>query len=488
MTTELNQAILHSNESYDTYKNTSLQKRSDLLHCIALLLQENENPLIEIAAKETNLSPARLKTELSRTVFQLKSYGNHCFSGQWLDARIDTPTKEQPNKRDVRKTLIPLGPVVVFGASNFPFAYSTPGGDTASSLAAGCTVIVKAHPAHPQTSEYCARLISKAVEDCGLPAGVFIHINDSSYAAGEFLVKHPLIKAVGFTGSYSGGKQLFDWAAQRKEPIPVFAEMGSCNPVFILPERLRGESTQIAEELFSSITLSMGQFCTKPGFIIGITSEGFSTFTNHLSDLIRNCPPEGMLHEGILKNYDQNSSAVLSHSRVTVLSKSDQEKKPGAGSPMLARVSADDFIQNPELHREVFGPFSLIITCRDVEEMKRVAENLEGQLTATLIGSAEELRNNLPLLDSLKMIAGRIIINGVPTGVEVCLSMHHGGPFPASSDSRSTSVGGDAINRFARPVSFQNWPDELLPDELKNGNPLKIWRTVNNTLTRDPLS
>lgn len=485
---EINQAAALSKESFDIYKNSSLKKRSELLHGIAAALKENESSLIETAAKETRLSPARLKTEFDRTIFQLRSYGDHCAGGQWLDARIDTPTADRPQKRDVRKTMIPLGPVVVFGASNFPFAYSTPGGDTASALAAGCTVIVKAHPAHPEISEYCASLISKAVRDSGLPGGVFTHIQGESFETGEYLVKHPLVKAVGFTGSFSGGKQLFDWANNRKEPIPVFAEMGSTNPVFMLPSMLEREYEKTAEDLFNSITLSMGQFCTKPGLIIGIESEGLEKFTCHLSKLIENCRPEPLLHEGILDNFNKNKAAILSKSSAKELSISKTETTPGAGIPSIAQISATDFIRNPDLHREVFGPFSLIIPCRDIREMQEVAKNMEGQLTATLIGSSEELQNNLPLLESLKMIAGRIIINGVPTGVEVCLSMHHGGPYPATTDSRFTSVGADSIKRFVRPVSFQNWPNELLPDELKNDNPLNIWRTVNDVITQDAIS
>lgn len=485
--TQIDQAVILSNKIFDSYNKSSLESRAKLLQRIALLLQEKEAILIETAACETHLSPARLKTELQRTIFQLTSYGEYCASGQWLDARIDTPTSDSPNKSDVRKTMIPLGPVTVFGASNFPFAYSTPGGDTASALAAGCTVIVKAHPAHPETSERCAEIIRQALSDYALPKDVFQHIHGQSFSVGEQLVKHPLIKAVGFTGSFSGGKQLFDWANQRKEPIPVYAEMGSTNPIFMLPERTEQEYESLAKEIYNSITQSMGQFCTKPGLIIGIASEGFSKFTDHLSSLIRECAAEPMLHEGILHNYETNRSVILKDKNVTELASSDAAVPSGAGTPSLACVSAAAFIENPELHREVFGPFSLIVTCSNIAEMETVAQSMEGQLTATLIASAEELTNNTKLLDTLKMIAGRIICNGVPTGVEVCLSMHHGGPFPASSDSRYSSVGGDAIKRFARPVSFQNWPDALLPDELKNGNPLKIWRMVNNELTKDPV-
>lgn len=484
----INQAATESKKALDTFKNSSLQKRNELLQRIATLLKDNESSLIETAAKETHLSPARLKTELDRTLFQLKSYGVHCEGGQWLDARIDTPAPERPNKRDVRKTMVPLGPVVVFGASNFPFAYSTPGGDTASALAAGCTVIVKAHPAHPETSTRCAEIISKAVADCGLPPGIFTHIADSSYAAGEYLVKHPLVKAVSFTGSFSGGKQIFDWANQREEPIPVYAEMGSTNPVFILPERLEKESEKLADEIFSSITLSMGQFCTKPGLIVGMESAGFPKLIKLLSDRMDACRAEPMLHQGILENFNRNKSVILGNKKVETLSSSKSPIPEGSGIPTLAHISANEFMKNREIQREVFGPFALVITCRTPEEVQQMASLPEGQLTATLIGSAEELKNNKVLLDTLKMRAGRIILNGVPTGVEVCLSMHHGGPFPASSDSRFSSVGADAIKRFARPVSLQNWPDDLLPDELKNDNPLKIWRTLNNMLTKDPVT
>jgi len=481
---EVNEVMQKAYEAFLFYSKTSLTIRVSLMNEIANRLDAHSNELIIIAQKETRLSKARLKTELRRTSFQLRSYGAFCESGQWLDARIDIPTEEHYVKKDIRKTMIPLGPVVIFGSSNFPFAYSTAGGDTACALAAGCPVIVKAHPGHPNTSEKIAGLIHESLKKMNLPKEIFSHLHGASFHVGELLVKHPLTKAVGFTGSYSGGKQLFDWANQRKTPIPVFAEMGSSNPVFIFPERLDKEYEAIAKELGDSITLSMGQFCTKPGLIISLKSKGLNNFSQILSEYIRKCEAEPMLNSGIYNNFNQNKSLALSQSGVTLLSASTETKEKESGIPTLTHVTATEFISNSNLHKEVFGPFSLIIECDNANEMKMVADSIDGQLTATIIASAEEIRNNHLIIDSLKNIGGRIIFNGVPTGVEVCLSMHHGGPFPATTDSRFTSVGADGIKRFTRPICYQNCEDEFLPDELKNSNPLNIIRTVNNKIEK----
>jgi NADP-dependent aldehyde dehydrogenase len=464
-------------QSSQGFSKTTLKQRHNLLYSIATALDANRNNLIKITEKETHLEEARLNSEFNRTLLQWRSYADHCLSGLWLNASIDNPTQ---HGRDIRKTMVPLGPVVVFGASNFPFAYSTAGGDTASALAAGCSVIVKAHPAHPETSAACAAIISRAMEEMGLPTGIFTHIEDSSLQMGEALVKHPLIKAVAFTGSLQGGRQLFDWANQRDIPIPVFAEMGSLNPIFLLPEKLKTETETIALQLFESITQSMGQFCTKPGLIIGLASEHFSIFIEQLSKRIQSCEAKSMLHQGILDNYHKNRDSILHHQHVTLTASSTHEASADSGIPTLAKVKAADFLLHPEMQLEVFGPFSLIVECDNMDEMQCIAEKLQGQLTASVFGTEKELRMNERLLEKLTGFAGRLVCNGVPTGVDVCLSMHHGGPYPASTDSRFTAVGGDAIQRFARPICFQNFPDTLLPDELKNDNPLGILRKVNN--------
>ncbi|MEO6489483.1 MAG: aldehyde dehydrogenase (NADP(+)), partial [Ferruginibacter sp.] len=384
---------------------------------------------------------------------------------------------------DIRKMLVPLGPVVVFGASNFPFAYSTAGGDTACAFAAGCPVIVKAHPAHAETSEMVANAIKKAAFNCGLPGGIFAHVHGEAVSVGEALVKHPFTKAVGFTGSLGGGRQLFDWGNQRKDPIPVFAEMGSINPVFLLPEKTNADANEIAKQYAASITLSAGQFCTNPGLIIGIDNDDLDTFLEILSAEIEKITPSTMLHPGIYNSYVEKRAAALSQTEVKEVAVAEKETGPNQGIATIASTTGRNFLRNPLLHQEVFGPYSLVIRCSDINEMKDVAKDLEGQLTATLMATENEIRNNDELLENIKNICGRLIMNGVPTGVEVCLSMHHGGPYPATTDSRFTSVGADGIRRFARPLCFQNWPNELLPDELKDENPLGISRTVNNEIS-----
>jgi 2,5-dioxopentanoate dehydrogenase len=369
---------------------------------------------------------------------------------------------------------------VVFGAANFPFAYSTAGGDTATAFAAGCPVIVKAHPAHAGTSELMATAILKAAANAYMPTGIFAHVHGASFEVGKALVEHPHTKAVGFTGSFAGGKQLFDWANQRKEPIPVFAEMSSINPVFLLAGKMRTAASEVAKMYAGSITLGVGQFCTNPGLIIGMENDDLNTFISVLGEEIKKTGPANMLNPGIFKNYVEKRANALSQAEVETVSVAEAEPQLNQGVATIASVSAQAFINNPLLHQEVFGPYSLVIRCKDMNEMLEVARHIEGQLTATLMASDEDLKTNDELVETIKHICGRIILNAVPTGVEVCLSMQHGGPFPASTDSRFGSVGADAIKRFARPLAFQNWSKELLPEELKNENPLGIWRTVNS--------
>jgi NADP-dependent aldehyde dehydrogenase len=472
-------------QAFHIYRKMSLLQRADFMRAIAKEIEGLGDKLLQTAAGETKLPESRLKTERTRTIFQLNSYADFCKSGQWLDARIDTAIAgKTPPKPDLRKMLVPLGPIVVFGAANFPFAYSTAGGDTACAFAAGCPVIVKAHPAHAETSEMVANAIMKAAANCNMPKGIFAHVHGASSAVGEALVKHPYTKAVGFTGSFAGGKQLFDWGNQRKEPIPVFAEMSSVNPVFLLPGKIKTSAAETAKQYAASITLSVGQFCTNPGIIVGIDNDDLETFSTALSAEIKKVVPAPMLNAGIYKNYVEKRATALSQTEVMQLSVSEKDAVFNEGIPTIAATSGTNFLNNPLLQQEVFGPFSLIVKCTDMDEMIKVARHLEGQLTATLIATENDILNNEELVEAVKNICGRLILNGVPTGVEVCLSMQHGGPFPATTDSRFTSVGADGIKRFARPIAFQNWPDELLPDELKNTNPLKIWRTINNELTK----
>jgi NADP-dependent aldehyde dehydrogenase len=485
---EINEAMEKAWQAFLLYRKFSLKQRAAFMHAIANELENLGDELLQTAHEETHLPEARLRNEKTRTVFQLNNYADACERGEWLEARIDTAIPDRnPPKPDLRKMLIPLGPVVVFGAANFPFAYSTAGGDTACAFAAGCPVIVKAHPAHGGTSEMVANAILRAAENCNMPAGIFAHIHGAGNEVGEALIKHPLAKAVGFTGSFLGGKQLFDWANQRKEPIPVFAEMSSINPVFLMPEKLKRSAADVAKLYAGSITLGVGQFCTNPGLIIGIDNDDLETFIQTLGEEIKKTSPGEMLHTGIFKNYVERRANALSQENVETIATSETEPLLNQGAPTVASATAQAFINNPVLHLEVFGPYSIVIRCKDTDEMIDVTKHIEGQLTATLMATENDMRTHSELVEFVKNICGRIILNGVPTGVEVCLSMQHGGPFPATTDSRFTSVGADGIKRFARPICYQSWSNELLPAELKNENPLGIWRTVNNELSRDAI-
>jgi len=486
---EIDVVMQKSWKAFHQYRQLSLKHRADFMRSIATEIEALGDELLSISSSETNLPEMRLRNERARTIFQLRNYADACERGEWLEARIDTGIPDKtPPKPDLRKMLIPMGPVVVFGASNFPFAYSTAGGDTACAFAAGCPVIVKAHPAHAETSEWVARAIFSAAEKCNMPAGIFAHVHGAGFEVGKALVTHTHTKAVGFTGSYGGGKALFDWANQRKEPIPVFAEMGSINPVFLMPEKLEQSAEDIAKLYAGSITLGTGQFCTNPGLIIGVQGTALDRFIHVLGNEIKHIAPGTMLHPGIAKAYTEKRATAISQSGVDTIAVSETEPKNNQGVPTIASATGQAFLNNPVLHQEIFGPYSIVIKCKDMQEMIEVTKHTEGQLTSTLMATETDIRNNQELAEAVKNICGRFILNGVPTGVEVCLSMQHGGPFPATTDSRYTSVGADGIKRFARPLSFQGWPDSLLPEELKNENPLKIWRTVNDRLTKDSIS
>ena len=476
---QLEEIINQSAKAFTLYKQYSLQQRAKLLYATAYNLQQAEKDIIKIAVTETHLSPPRLKTELSRTCWQLNSYADYCKSGQWMDIRIDNAGKGK-NTTDLRKMQIPLGPVAIFGAANFPLAYSTAGGDTACALAAGCTVIVKAHPAHAQSSQLIADIIAATLIELKMPKNIFQHLHGVSKEIGKALVSHPLIKAVGFTGSFKGGKQIFDWGQQRPEPIPVFAEMSSVNPVFILQEKLITEAEEYAKLLAASINSSTGQFCTCPGIIVGINNDSFNNFIVALSTNFSSYAAAQMLNQGIFENYQSTMQSILQQQAVQKIEIPKAKALPNEALPVLAMVNAQDFILNPSLMQEVFGPFCLMVKCTDYAEMLLVAQHMQGQLTATIIASENEMNVHKDLIDSMKTLCGRIIFNAVPTGVQVSLAMQHGGPYPATTDSRFTAVGADGIKRFCRPIAYQNWPNNHLPEELKNENPLQLWRTVNN--------
>jgi NADP-dependent aldehyde dehydrogenase len=471
-------------KAFQVYRKSTLKQRADFMRSIALEIEHLGDELLMVAGEETHLPEARLRNERARTIFQLNSYASACEKGNWMEIKIDTAIPERnPPRPDIRKTMVPLGPVVVFGAANFPFAYSTAGGDTASAFAAGCPVIVKAHPAHAGTSNLVAQAILKAAANSYMPAGIFAHVFGESFEVGQALIEHRHTKAVGFTGSFTGGKQLFDRANQRKEPIPVFAEMSSINPVFLLPEKMQQSAADIARSYAGSITLGVGQFCTNPGLIIGVDNDYLREFIRVLAEEITKVAPGDMLNSGIFKNYVEKRANALAQEVVETVAVSETGPQLNQGAPTVASASAEAFINNPILHLEVFGPYSIVIKCRDMIEMTELINHIEGQLTATLMATEKDIRQHEELVDRVRNICGRFILNSVPTGVEVCASMQHGGPFPATTDSRFTSVGPDAIKRFARPVAYQNWSNELLPDELKNENPLRVWRTVDDQMT-----
>jgi NADP-dependent aldehyde dehydrogenase len=479
----IHEVMLRSWKAFLEYRNVPVKDRAELMRRIAGKLEASGDDLIHTAMRETNLPEARLKNERARTAFQLNSYAEACELGHGLEVRIDSAMPDRnPPRPDIRKMNTGVGPVVVFGASNFPFAYSTAGGDTATALAAGCTVVVKAHPAHPGTSDMVAKLISEAVREAGLPEDIFQHVHGASFEVGRCLVMHDHTKAVGFTGSYLGGKQLYDWAQLRKEPIPVFAEMGSINPVFLLPEKLEQDAAGLAEQLAGSITLGVGQFCTNPGLIIGCEGSSLNAFIDTLSQKITAIAPGKMLHAGISKAYTEKRELALAQADVEIAGVAEKEPLNGEGPATIAVATGTAFLNNPVLHKEVFGPYSLVVKCRNMEEMKEVAEELEGQLTCSLMATESDMLDHHQLVERVSLICGRLVMNGVPTGVEVCWSMQHGGPFPASTDARFGSVGPDAIKRFVRPLSFQNFPDTLLPEALKQGNPLAIVRMENGKL------
>jgi alpha-ketoglutaric semialdehyde dehydrogenase len=483
---QVDAALQEAQIAFLSYKNINGKKKAQFLRAIADEMEALSGELVSTAMRETNLPEARIIGERARTTGQCRMFADLVEQGSWVEARVDTaiPDRTPLSKPDIRKMLVPIGPVVVFGAANFPLAYSTAGGDTASALAAGCPVIVKAHPTHLDTSELVANAIKKAIDKTGMPKDAFQQLHGSGFEVGQALVKHPLTKAVGFTGSLAGGKALFDLACQRAQPIPVFAEMSSINPVILLPDTLIQQAEKTATALVGSITQGVGQFCTNPGLVVAIENEGLNRFIKSLSEGIYNALPGIMLHQGIADNYYKRLAITLEQKGVTVEGQSSSNASLNQGKPLVASTSASTFIKNTLLAEEVFGPFSLIVKCKDINELHAVVNHLNGQLTTSIFGDVAEIAKYSSLVNMLVEKAGRLIINGVPTGVEVCPSMNHGGPFPATTDSRFTAVGIDAIKRFARPVAFQSFPNSLLPEELQDGNPLSIWRLFNNAWTK----
>lgn len=483
---EIDEAVTLASEAFKTYQTISGKKKAAFLNAIADEILALDDELIQTFCLESGLPEGRAKGERGRTVGQLRAFAELITEGSWVEASIDTaiPDRQPIPKSDLRKMLIPLGPVVVFGASNFPLAYSTAGGDTAAALAAGCPVIVKSHPMHAGTGELVASAVIKAAQKTGMPKGVFSNLNSSGIEVGSVLVKHPGVKAVGFTGSIKGGRALFDIAGQREEPIPVFAEMGSINPVVMLPNALSKRSESLAKTYASSITLGTGQFCTNPGLIIGIKGNDLTNFLSTLAEEIVKIEPSCMLHPNIFGAYESNKAKVLDQPELKVVANYDTDIQENYARQAITTVEGKTFLANTTLHQEVFGPFSMVVQCENMEQMEAIISNLEGQLTGTLIAD-DEAEKYSNIISALQNRVGRVIFNGVPTGVEVCPSMVHGGPYPASTDSRFTAVGINSIKRWVRPFCYQDWPNNLLPDELKNENPLGISRLVNNNQTKD---
>ncbi|WP_454827920.1 aldehyde dehydrogenase (NADP(+)) [Paraburkholderia xenovorans] len=473
-------------QAFDPYRQLPLTVRAEFLDRIADGITALGDALIERAHQESGLPKARLEGERGRTTGQLKLFAQVVRAGQWLAATLDSPLPERKPlpRSDLRMQKIPLGPVAVFGASNFPLAFSVAGGDTAAALAAGCPVVVKAHGAHLGTSEMVGRVIQRVAQEMDLPEGVFSLIVGAGNSVGEALVAHPAIKAVGFTGSRAGGTSLMRVAAARAEPIPVYAEMSSINPVFLLPNALAQRGESIARGFVDSLVLGAGQFCTNPGLAIAIDSDALKGFVATASGALSGKPAQTMLTSGIHAAYEEGEGKLAATKGVEAVAHGVEASGPTQARAALFVTDAQTFLATPALEDEVFGPASTIVRCRDEQEMLAVAEHFAGQLTATVQMDSADLPAAKKLVPILERKAGRLLVNGFPTGVEVSHAMVHGGPFPATSDSRATSVGTTSIERFLRPVCYQDFPADLLPEALADSNPLNLWRRRDGEITR----
>ena len=478
---EIEKAARAANSAFGQYRQLDGKSIGVFLSTIADEIEALGDQLLEVCDSETGLGLARLTGERGRTCGQLRAFAELTTKGEWVQASIDTaiPDRAPVPKPDLRRMMKPIGPVAVFGASNFPFAFSTLGGDTASALAAGNPVIVKGHPAHPATSELFAHAIAKAVEKCGVATGVFSLLQGMGNELGTGLVEHPLVQAVGFTGSERGGRALMDIAAARPQPIPVFAEMGSINPLFVGPNTLQAQAESIATGLSGSVCMGTGQFCTSPGIVVSVANEVFETT---LKTKLSEAPRGYLLNPQIAASLQAGLENLNNHPQLEWLNRADFEA--GCMTPPIAvfKTSGKDFLADKTLSEEVFGPVTLYVECENEAQIMEVADNLNGNLTAS-VHADEDRELAKKLFNVLEQKVGRVIYNSYPTGVEVCPSQQHGGPYPASSVSTTTSVGTGAIVRFARFVAYQGAPDALLPDALKNDNPLGIYRLVNGELT-----
>lgn len=480
---EVNQACEAASVAFKTYRHTSPEQRAQFLEAIADELDALGQDFLDVISQETALPLARLQGERGRTSGQMRLFAKVLRRGDFLGARIDTamPDRQPLPRVDLRQIKIGVGPIAVFGASNFPLAFSTAGGDTASALAAGCPVVVKAHSGHMATADQVAQAIERAVLKTGMPKGVFNMVYGNG--VGETLVKHPLIQAVGFTGSLKGGRALCDMAAARPQPIPVFAEMSSINPMLMLPEALKNRGAQIAQDLADSVVIGCGQFCTNPGLVIGIKSLEFTQLVEKLTEIMGAKPAQTMLNAGTLKSYTTGLSHLKAHHGIEHLA--GQEQQGEQAQPQLFKADVSLLLAGDQLlQEEIFGPTTIVIEVMDKAELLNALSSMNGQLTASLIADGADLTKFADVVPVLEEKAGRLLLNGYPTGVEVSDAMVHGGPYPATSDARGTSVGTLAIDRYLRPVCYQNYPQALLPDALKDENPLNIHRLINGELTK----
>lgn len=483
---EVNQACVAADQAFKSYRNTSPEARALFLEAIADELDALGQDFLEGISQETALPLARLQGERGRTSGQMRLFAKVLRRGDYLGARIDTalPEREPMPRVDLRQVKIGVGPIAVFGASNFPLAFSTAGGDTASALAAGCPVVVKAHSGHMLTADRVAQAIDRAVEKTNMPKGVFSMVYGNR--VGETLVKHPLIQAVGFTGSLKGGKALGAMAAARSNPIPVFAEMSSINPMLMLPEALKNRGTQIAQDLAGSVVMGCGQFCTNPGLIIGIKSPEYSQLIEALTDTINDKPAQTMLNAGTLQSYASGLEHLIAHQGFQHLAGHAQQGNQA--QPQLFKADVELLLAgNQLLQEEIFGPATIVIEVTDKAQLIQALESMNGQLTISLIADDGDFAEFADVVPVIEEKAGRLLINGYPTGVEVCEAMVHGGPYPATSDARGTSVGTLAIDRYLRPVCYQNYPQSLLPEALKDENPFDILRLINGEMTRNKI-
>ncbi|WP_417668276.1 aldehyde dehydrogenase (NADP(+)) [Roseibium sp.] len=463
---EVDQAVRAAEEAFWTFGYSSREDRAAFLNAIADEIEARGEQITEIGTQETGLPEARLNGERGRTTGQLRLFASHILQGDYLDKRHDEalPDRQPLPRPDIKMVQRPVGPVAVFGASNFPLAFSTAGGDTASALAAGCPVVVKGHPAHPGTAEIVAQAIDAAIKTCGVHPGVFSLIQSNGIEVGTALVKHPLIQAVGFTGSLRAGRALFDLCAARPLPIPFFGELGSVNPMFLLPDALKARGADLAKGWAGSLTMGAGQFCTNPGIAVVMAGDDAEAFVGAAVGALGEVGEQTMLTDGIAAAYRQGRDVIAKTAGVQELLTSTCDLR--SATPYLYRVSGKDWLDNHILGEEVFGPLGIVVTVSDFDEMQAIARSLQGQLTCTIHMSEADTSQAQALMPVLERKAGRILTNGFPTGVEVCDAMVHGGPYPASTNFGATSVGTLAIRRFLRPVCYQNMPDALLPGDL----------------------